>query len=419
MQSVQDFCDELQELLTTRHFTPEGVMNYDETWLVNKGGAMVTRRIHSASKEPSDAHSTRHSTVASLVTFLAANGNIFISVYVMKGKFVDGGEAEVDFRLHAAPRVSRRSWPRFSCWTETGFLDADTFNHFMDQVTSEWAIRNPSTNLLLFGDRRGAHMRPDTLEKALDRKVFLFFLPSNSSHWTQPLDASPFGILHVVTRSNNEQLVIDGTMTNTGTKDTLLASAFAAERVAFRPHIIREALRPTGLFLYDCSVIMARAKENLGVGEDGGTDLDMARSAAAEVIRAAKERVEAAAGEVRGGQASVKRAMLHSPEALLAQHREREAYSIQEAEEVQERHVKRAKLREDNLKEKADKVAARAGRTCQACLERKHRGGGGWHICGCGTWRVCPKCKVRDSASDAIAVHTQGCGASNELGTEQ
>ena len=71
--------------------------------------------------------------------------------------------------------------------------------------------------------------------------MLLFFLPSNSSHWTQPLDASPFGNLHVVTRSNNEQLVIDDTMTNTGTKDTLLASAFAAERVAFRPHIIREA----------------------------------------------------------------------------------------------------------------------------------------------------------------------------------
>ena len=169
MQSVQDFCDELQELLTTRHFTPQGVINYDETWLVNKGGAMVTRRIHSASKEPSNAHSTRHSTVASLLTFLAANGNIFIGVYVMKGTFVDGGEAEVDFRVHAAPRVSRRSRPRFYCWTETGFLDADTFNHVMDQVTSEWAIRNPSTNFLLFGDRLGAHMRPDTLEKALDR----------------------------------------------------------------------------------------------------------------------------------------------------------------------------------------------------------------------------------------------------------
>ena len=222
----------------------------------------------------------------------------------------------------------------------------------------------------------------------------------------------------MVTRSNNEQLVIDGKMTNTGTKDALVASAFAVERVAFRPHIIREAFRTTGIFPYDRSVIMARAKENLGVGEDGGTDLEMARSAAAEVIRAAKERVDAAAVEVRGGQASVKRAVLHSPEALLEQHREREADRLQKAEEVQERRVKRAKLREDKLMEKADKVAALAGRTCQACLEREHRGGGGWHICGCGTWRLCPKCRVDESASAAIAVHTQGCGASNELGTE-
>lgn len=81
-------------------------------------------------------------------------------------KFEDGQPADVNFKLHAAPRESRREWKRYYCWTETGFLDADTFFQVVDQVATEWGVHSPSTNLLLFRDRLGAHMRPATLEKA-------------------------------------------------------------------------------------------------------------------------------------------------------------------------------------------------------------------------------------------------------------
>eukprot|EP00170_Pyropia_yezoensis_P002425 contig_10182_g2429 len=232
MQSVEEFCVELKELLEHHHFTAGGIMNYDEMRVVNKGGRMVIQRVESAEKERANALSTRHSTVASLLSFVAADGSVFLSAYVMKAKFEEGQVADVNFKLHAAPKESRREWPRYDSWTETGFLDGDTFAQVVDLVATEWAVRNPSTSLLLFGDRLGAHMRPDTVEKAVDRQVYLFFLPPNTSHFLQPLDASPFATFHNLVRRSDEQLVMDGKLVNIDTCDALLASAFTAERKA-------------------------------------------------------------------------------------------------------------------------------------------------------------------------------------------
>jgi len=75
-------------------------------------------------------------------------------------------------------------------------------------------------------------------------------------------------------RGSNEQLTIDGMMTNTGTRDSLLASAFASERKAFVPHIVGEAVRTTGIIPFKRAVVIARAKENLGVGEDATPVVD-------------------------------------------------------------------------------------------------------------------------------------------------
>eukprot|EP00170_Pyropia_yezoensis_P003110 contig_13107_g3117 len=235
MQSVEDFSLELKELLKQHHFTPGGTMNYDESRIVNEGGRMVTQRVESADKERANALSVHHSTVASLLSFVAADGTVFLSVYVMKAKFEDDQAAEVNFKLHAAPRTGRRDWPRYYCCTESGFLDADAFAHVVDLVATEWSVRNPSTDLLLVGDRLWAHMRPATLGKALDRQVCLFFLLPNTSHFLQPLDASPFATFHNLVRRSNEQQVMDGMLVNIETGEALLALAFYRRAAGIPP----------------------------------------------------------------------------------------------------------------------------------------------------------------------------------------
>jgi len=108
IENVKGF-PKLTELLSTHHFTPASVMNFDETGIVVKGGNLTTQRFIHASKERANASSTRASTAASLLPFAAPNGSIFMSIYVLKEQFDEDGQSDVNFTLQPAARVSPRS----------------------------------------------------------------------------------------------------------------------------------------------------------------------------------------------------------------------------------------------------------------------------------------------------------------------
>jgi len=75
------------------------VFNYDETRVVLRGGRLTTQRVEARRKDRPNATFTRITTVASLLTFIAANGTVFFSVYVLNGKFNEGESADVSFTL--------------------------------------------------------------------------------------------------------------------------------------------------------------------------------------------------------------------------------------------------------------------------------------------------------------------------------
>jgi len=63
--------------------------------------------------------------VSSLLTFVAANGTFFFSMYVLKATFVENNSAEVTFALKEAPKASRRSWRRLFYWASTCYHRCD------------------------------------------------------------------------------------------------------------------------------------------------------------------------------------------------------------------------------------------------------------------------------------------------------
>jgi len=175
IKDVQGFCELLSILHDGHSFHSDAVFNYDETRVVLRGGRLTTQRVEARGKDRPNATFTRNNTVASLLTFIAANGTVFFSVYVLKGQFNEGESADVSFTLEKAPPASRREWPRLFCWTETGYLSADTFGKVMDLFTGEWGVRNPGRKALLFGDQLGSHKNVKTIEAALLKGVFLSF----------------------------------------------------------------------------------------------------------------------------------------------------------------------------------------------------------------------------------------------------
>lgn len=63
------------------------MFNFDETRIVQKGGNMKLFRVEAAGKERANVRSTRHNTVASLLTFVSADGGVLLSVYILNGCF--------------------------------------------------------------------------------------------------------------------------------------------------------------------------------------------------------------------------------------------------------------------------------------------------------------------------------------------
>ena len=192
---VVDICEELNDFLFHYSFHNHAVFSYEETRAVEKGDKMVLRRIEATMKERANVRFTRHQIVASLLTFVAADGSELLSGYILKGRFGDKSGATVRFTMENAPRVTRGTWPRYYVWNDSGYLDANVFKTDVTKVSEEFHTKYPGLKALLLGDQLSAHRRADIVDFALGLDLFLFCLSKNTSHITQPLDEAPFAAL--------------------------------------------------------------------------------------------------------------------------------------------------------------------------------------------------------------------------------
>ena len=185
-----DVCNELKAFFSHYHFRDFAEFNYDETRVVQRGGKMSLLRVEMSDKKRANVKSTRHCTVASLLTFVSADGGVLMSVYILKGRFGDGQEAPVNCTIKRAEATTRGTWCCFYCWNDTCYMAAAVI-----KVAEKSSPRNPDMHAVLFGDQLAAHRHADILEYAMTLKLFLFSLSPNTSHITQPLEEAPFGTL--------------------------------------------------------------------------------------------------------------------------------------------------------------------------------------------------------------------------------
>jgi len=95
IEDFQGFCEQLSRYLYKHSFRPDAVFYDHETRVVLWGGRLTTQRVEARSKDSPNATFIRNSTLASLLTFIAANGTVYFNVYVLKGMFNEGESADV------------------------------------------------------------------------------------------------------------------------------------------------------------------------------------------------------------------------------------------------------------------------------------------------------------------------------------
>lgn len=71
---------ELTAFLKHYSFPRRAVFNFDETRVVQRGGNVKLSRVEATGKDRANLRSTRHSTVASLLTFVGADCAVLLSV---------------------------------------------------------------------------------------------------------------------------------------------------------------------------------------------------------------------------------------------------------------------------------------------------------------------------------------------------
>ena len=255
----------------------------------------------------------------------------------------------------------------------------------------------------------GVHRQPDIIERALGKGVYLFFLPRNTSHITQPLDEAPFGVLQRLVATGAQQGVMDGMLGDEGTRNALLEAAYAAESRAFLPNVIIGAFRRCGLWPFDPERTLSQVADALGLGHTDNSTRGVSSSAAADVIHEATSRAKVAKQRTSTGSSVVQRAVLHAPDALHEQSKEIAAKKASDEAVKAARAISRAHKRAKKAEEESVAAAARVANLCRVCATRTYRGGKGWSGCGCGRFRVCPGCTNSMAAAEVLAGHLEEC----------
>jgi len=201
-------------------------------------------------------------------------------------------------------------------------LNSEAFQAVVDRISEEWTTRYPGVHAILFGDQLGVHRRPDIVERALAMGIYLFFVPKNTSHITQPLDEAPFGTFQRLMATEAQQGVIDGMLRNEGTRVVLLEAAYTAESRTFTPGVIVGAFRRCGLWPFVPKRMLAQVADALGLGHTDESTRGVAAAAADNIIQEAAAREKSAKERTSTGSAVVERAVLHAPDALLQQNRD-------------------------------------------------------------------------------------------------
>jgi len=190
VEDVPVFCAQLKLFLEQNSFTADAFPNCDETRLVIRGGRMTTHRVEMRDRNRQNINFSRATTVASLLTFVAPSGTVFLSLFVLKGTIGEGMTAKVSVALKEAPKASRRAWPRFFCWKDISYLNAAPFRCIIEQFARALGVRNPGPEMLLFGVKLGCHEDVETLSSALSKGVYqgLMNLPifgplQKTPHW--------------------------------------------------------------------------------------------------------------------------------------------------------------------------------------------------------------------------------------------
>jgi hypothetical protein len=276
----------------------------------------------------------------------------------------------------------------------------------IEKLATIWNRLHPGLLLTLLTDNLSFHRDPDTIEKALNNNIHMFFLPPNTSHFTQPLDDLLFAIYKAELAKHGRKLVQALYVTKEKLNAMLVLTAVTifAQHVAFSSDNIILAFERVGLSFdesgrWDPSIMIARARANISATMDTPPTVEEQVSKLAEkaVIAKFKEHrdvIEKVNTSTRTVTVTTQYQKMYDSTSILEAHYEQvDALELKNAaKEAQQ--VEKAALQEEKAQKKRQREEDFFLRTCRVggctaryCQSRNHRFMWCEH---CPSFGVCP-----------------------------
>ncbi len=316
---------------------PHLVLNYDETIVtISTAGQIV---LEKRDKERANTLVPSSTTLGSLLTFVCADGSVFVSFWIVKGKFDGDGTGTVLFTLPSQKYPQRHSWDRFWTSTDTGYLSTPTFHGCLVKFVELWRLHRPGLKCWLFGDQLSSHKQLEILKYALEKGVEMWFLPTNTSHFLQPLDDKPFANFKKIMKAHAYEAAFAAQLSGEILRETFFSLAYQAETQAFTQRAIQVGFRETGLHPWDPSRIRAKARASQN------TELTPEEEQKIRCVAAVKEVIDhqiqtarVLRGQVTSHRVPVTKHTVFSPQDIIAliekQKAEREKIELEKWEEI-------------------------------------------------------------------------------------
>jgi 4-hydroxybenzoate polyprenyltransferase len=181
--SLSEYYDGLNWVVNTKKITRPYMYNVDETGVQigETNGGIVAGTAMTSSSERIKSDNT---TWSSIIESVSADGRRLTPCVVFTGENLQGQWFPAVFP----------DW-KYTC-SPTGWSNSDIFvRWFMGVFIPQTKPKDPNQWRLLVLDQHKSHITAELTKKAWLHKIWLSWLPSHSSHITQPLDIAIFGPL--------------------------------------------------------------------------------------------------------------------------------------------------------------------------------------------------------------------------------
>lgn len=174
-ETINKYFDHLEKEL--KDVPACNIINYDETNLCDDPG----RKVVIARRGCKYPERVMNSTKASVSVMFAATGDgtILPPYIVYKAQ-----------HMYESWRVGGPANSRYNR-TKSGWFDAFCFQDWVESIAIPHLSKLDGVKILL-GDNLASHLNVDVIKICLDHNIKFVFLPTNSTHLTQPLDVAFF-----------------------------------------------------------------------------------------------------------------------------------------------------------------------------------------------------------------------------------